>query len=222
MRERWDQLIFEWRIVGRAPWVLATLALALVALSHGVLASTALWRRDFVENCEAIFPLAFALATGPLLQVDVRHRMVEFTSMLPGRLVLHLRWLAIWGPFVGAATIIIIMVGFWGPVRSGPAALAAMGPAALLSGLTVWSTSYSGRVTVGYLVAVGLLATDLVLRHLGAFAFIPLLQWIDCFAYRWPLASPGWVSVCWSQLGFGLFLIEYAIFHRDAFYRRLV
>ena len=222
MREHWDKFILEWRIVGRAPWVLLALALTLVGLTHGVLASAGLWRRNFVDHCDAVFPMALALATGPLLQLDAEHHLVEFTSALPRRLVLHLRWLAIWGPFIGvAAIILIIMAGLWGPVRSGPVALATMGPAALLSGLSVWSTGYSGRLTVGYLVTVGLPGTDLVLRHLGAFALIPALQWIDCFAFRWPLTSPGWISVCWGQLGFGLFLIEYAILRSDAFYRRL-
>ncbi len=219
MKEHLAKFSYECKIVGGGPWVLLTLSLALVALLHGVLAPAALWRRHFIENCEVVFPVALALATGPLILTDVRHQVVGWSGRLPRRRVLHLRWLAIWGPFVGVAAVIsIAMAEFWGPVQGGPTALAVMGPAAMLSGLAVCSTSYSGRAGVGYLVAVGLPATDFVLHRVGIYALAPALQWIDCLAFRWPEPWPGWAIVCWVQLGFGLLLIEYTILVSNSLY----
>ncbi len=224
MRNFKDRLVLEWMLLGWVPWVLLGLALVLVGLTHGVLEVASRWQRHFVENIEAFFPLALALSTAPLMTLEVDQNMIELTAKVPRRRALHLRWLALWGPFfILAALILTAMSQVFGPVPWSDGILAGLGPSALLSGLAVASASLSGRAAVGYLAAIGLLVADLILRVLGAFAAHPSLQWIDCFAYRWPLTGPPtWQIVALAQLTVGLVLIESVILTAHRLYRRLL
>jgi hypothetical protein len=211
-------------VIGLLPWGLLAIALILVGLTHGVLELAVRWQRHFVENMEAFFPLALAFSTAPLLTLDADQNMIELTAKIPVTRLLHLRLLAIWGPFLLLASgVLAIMTAFFGPVPWQVGLFAGMAPAALLSGLALATASLTGRVAVGYLVAIGLSVADLILRVLGAFQAVPLLQWIDCFAYRWPVVGPPtWQVVSLGQLLMGLVLIEGCLWSAPYLYRRLL
>lgn len=219
----WIKFWSEWAIVGPMGILLVALAVILMGLTHGVVELASRWPRHFMENCEAFFPLAFALATASLITVDADHRMVELSTKLSRIRVLNLRLFAIWAPGLALAVVAVgVMVELWGPVHLSWGLLSGLGPACFLSGLAAWSATLTGRVAVGYLVAIGLPVADLILRVLGAFQAVPMLQWIDCFAYRWQIASPGWADVKWAQLAAGLVLLESLIACSGSLYRRLL
>ncbi|MCL4521292.1 MAG: hypothetical protein M1415_06865 [Firmicutes bacterium] len=224
MMRFWQRLRAESVIAGPVPWILLLLALALMGLTHGVLEQASRWQPHFVENLEAFFPLALALSTAPLLTLDVDQNMVEVTARVPSRPVLHLRWLAIWGPFlIFAGLVLTVMTFFFGSVPWPQGVLAGLAPSAFLAGLATWGASLSGRTAAGYLLAIGILVADLILKVMGAFASFPSLQWIDCFAFRWPISgAPSWQTVSLLQLVVGLGLIEAAILCAPRLYRRLL
>lgn len=217
------KIFAEWTILGPLGWLLLGLALALMGLTHGVLELASRWQHHFVENCEAFFPLALALATAPLILLEAEQGMIELTFKLPTRRILNLRWFSIWGPFILLAGVVLTLMSLaFGPVDWVHGLWAGIGPAALLSAIAVAGASYSGRLAVGYVAAIALLVTDLILRVLGAFSALPILQWIDCFAYRWPTPDPTWQVVSSVQLIIGLFAIEAMILDARRCYRRLL
>lgn len=219
----WAKLRTEWAVVGPLGIILVAIAVTLMGLTHGVVELASLWPRHFMENCEAFFPLAFALATAPLMTVDAEHGMIELSTKLPRARVLNLRLLALWAPGLALAALALgVMAALWGPVHLSRGILAGIGPALFLSGLAAWAATLSGRTAVGYLVAIGLPVADFILRVLGAFRAVPALQWIDCFAYRWKVPSPSWPDVKWAELAVGLLLLEALVAFAGPLYRRLL
>jgi hypothetical protein len=202
----------ELKLIPQVSYLLLVLALVLLALTHGALELARNWQKHFVENMESFLPLALALLSTPMLITDSEQGMVELNATLPHRAILAVRFLAIWGVswaflLAGAECLNLL----WGPVPFWSGVLAAFGPAVFLTGLAFWATLITVRVAVGYLVAIGLCVTDLILKILGAFAAVPALQLIDAFSYRW--ASPGlswWIPKVF-MLAVGIILIVQAI-----------
>ncbi len=120
---------YEARITFSLTLVLVPVALLLVALTHGVLESAALWRRHFIEDCESFILIAIALITTPLLLVDSEAGMVELSATLPRRTILQVRCLTLW-----TACWAILLAGLeamnlvWGPALFWRGILAALGP----------------------------------------------------------------------------------------------
>lgn len=216
------QLRAEWAIVGPLPWILLSICLLSAGLTQGVLEQSARWQGHLVANVEAFLSLALALSTAPLLTLEYAQGMIELSHRIPLRRSLHLRWLAVWGPF-----LLILGVGLWvielfGAVNWWSLALAVLGPGAFFGGLSLLAASISGKAALGYVSAIALFAADLVLRGLGVFASAPRLQWINAFAYRWQLPVPAWQGVYLAQLAAGLVFIEAAILLAPSLYRRLL
>lgn len=210
----------EWAIVGPLPWIFLSISLLAVGLTHGVLEQAARWPDPYAE---AFLPLALALSTAPLLTLEHDQGMIELSPRIPLRRSLHLRWLAVWGPFLLISAVGLgIMTHFFGAVNGWSLALAVLGPGAFLGGLSLLAASLSGKPAVGYVSAIALVVADLVLRGLGLFASSPRLQWINAFAYRWQLPAPAWQGVCLAQLAAGFVLMEAAILLAPRLYRRLL
>ncbi len=213
----------EWAIVGPLPWIFLSISLLAVGLTHGVLEQAARWPDPLVENAEAFLPLALALSAAPLLTIEYDQGMIELSPRLPLRRSLHLRWLAVWGPFFLISAVgLRVMTHFFGTVNGWSLALAVLGPGAFLGGLSLLAASLSGKAAVGYVSAIALVVADLVLRELGLFASAPRLQWINAFAYRWQLPAPAWQGVSLAQLAAGFVLMEATILLAPRLYRRLL
>ncbi len=212
---------YEARIFWSFTLALIPVALALIALTHGVLEPASLWRRHFIENCESFIPIALALITAPLLLVDSEAGMVELSATLPLRAILQARLLGLWG--MSWALLLLgleAMNLLWGPVPFWSGILAAIGPSLFLTALAVWSATLSGRLAVGYLATIALPVADLILRILGAYAAVPPLQLLDTFAYRWSMASPSWYAVKLFMLVVGFVGLQGCILLANRIYRR--
>lgn len=212
MKARVVMSLIELKIMPWASYLLLILALLLLGLTHGVIGLQSNFGKHFVENLESFFPLALALISTPILLIDVEQGMAELNATLPRISILVTRVHAVWG--VSWAVILIgteVMNLVWGPVPFWSGMLAALGPALFLTGLAVWATLLTGRVAVGYLVALGLPATDLILRVMGAFAAFPPLQLINTFSYRWMIPSVAWWVPKVVMLVAGTILFERAV-----------
>ncbi|MCY0877651.1 MAG: hypothetical protein OWU84_01720 [Firmicutes bacterium] len=206
--------IYAWElaIFPLMPYSLLAVALLLLGLTHGVIELAQNWPRHFIENMESFMPLTVALISAPLIQLDSDQGMVEMNATLPQRLILWIRLAVLWGTcwalLLAGAEIMNLL---WGPVRFWAGVWAAVGPAALLTGLALWATLLTTRLAVGYLVVIGLPVADLILKILGAFNAVPWLQLIDTFAYRWNVPAMPWWVVKAVMLGAGGVLIALAI-----------
>jgi hypothetical protein len=215
--------IWAWElwILPLAPYSLLAAALLLLGLTHGVIELARNWPRHFIENMESFMPLAVALISTPLILTDSDQGMVELNATLPHREILWVRFGVVWGfcwliLLSGAA----VMSLFWGPVRFWAGVWAAVGPAAFLTGLGLWATLWSARLSVGYLVVIGLPVADLILKILGAFSALPWLQLLDMFAYRWNVPAMPWWIVKGVMLAAGFVLIALAINHSSRYWSR--
>ncbi|PSR22892.1 MAG: hypothetical protein C7B45_05175 [Sulfobacillus acidophilus] len=202
----------ELRLIPLVGYLLLAVALALLALTHGPLELARNWQRHFIENMEAFVPLSLALLSAPMLIADSEQGMVELNATLPHRAILTVRFLAVW-----AVSWAFLLAGaefmnlLWGPVPFWSGVLAAFGPAVFLTGVAFWATLITARVSVGYLVVIGLCVTDLILKILGAFATVPALQLIDTFSYRWATPALSWWVPKVFMLAVGIVLIVQAI-----------
>jgi hypothetical protein len=208
-RRLWLELRVGW---GPTAW-LVPLGLVVLTLMHtGFGGGPPLWRVNFIENCEAFVPVAMGLASAPILLVEAEEHTWELTGMLPVSAVAGLRLVAV----VGGQWLLVLawLAGLrlvWGPVPYWQGFLAAWGPGLFLGGLATLTASAAGRVSLGYLMALGLPVADLVLKLLGALAAAPLLQFVNVFAYRWPAAVPPWWAVKTAMAAAGLLLYALAI-----------
>ena len=221
MRERCYLMLMELKLVSKSSYLLLLLALALLALTHGVLELQATWPKHFIENMESFLPLALALLSTPLFMIDSEQGMTELNATLPHQNILTARiagvWALGWLVFLVGAELMNIA---WGPVAYWSGVLAALGPALFLTGLAIWATLITARVAVGYLVALGLPVADLILRVLGAFAAVPPLQLIDTFSYRWVTpAMPWWIPKLFL-LAVGCILIASAVVKSPRYWSR--
>ncbi len=159
----------------------------------------------------------------PALLRDREHGRLEAAIALPARAVAGARLtLLLGGSAVLAVLWLALLAAFWGPVAFGAGLFAALGPTLLLSGLGLSAAAATGRSTVGYVVVVGWALGDLVLRLLGAFSAIHPLQWLNVFAYRWPVAAPGWRAVAAAQALAGALLLAHALANSRRRWRRLL
>ena len=199
----------EARLALSPPVWLIPLALVVMAAMHtGLGGGPAVWARHWAENCEAFFPIAFGLASAPLLLVEQEEGQLEVTGAYPMARVARTRLLAVVGSGWGVvlAGLVLLRLVF-GPVPFWTGVLAALGPGLFLGGLACWTAVASGRVTLGYLLAVGVPVMDLMLRLLGGFTLVWPLQFVNVFAWRWPLATPPWwvVKVVMAVVGLWLY-----------------
>ncbi len=217
----WQIWLYELKILPPLSYLLLAVALGLLALTHGALELAQNWPKHFVENMESFVPTAVALISAPMLVADGEQGMLEVSATLPHKRIAQVRWLVVWGAswaaiLAGAEIMNII----WGPVAFWTGVAAALGPALFLSGLAIWASVLTARLVLGYLVAVGLAAADLILRVLGAFNAVPALQFLDVFAYRWNIAAVSWKWVVLFMGIAGLCLIQCAIQTAERFWRR--
>lgn len=92
----------------------------------------------------------------------------------------------------------------------------------LESGLALWASALTKRVAVGYLVAIALPVSDLIVRVLGGFQAFPLLQFVNLFAFRWPITSVNWQIVAVTQFVTGFLLMTMAIIFARWLYQRML
>lgn len=203
---------YELKILPWGSYLLVLVAFLLLVLTHGVLEEAVKWRKHYIENMESFFPLAIALITAPLIVIDADQGMIEQIVDLPYIRMLHLRLTAVWTAYWSISLVgVEILNLIWGPVHLWEGLLAAVGPALFLTGLGLWGTLYSGRVAVGYLLALGLPTADLILRIIGVFTALPWFQLLDTFAYRWNIAAMPWWIVKIVMAVIGLMMIELSI-----------
>ncbi|PSR27492.1 hypothetical protein SAMN00768000_2790 [Sulfobacillus thermosulfidooxidans DSM 9293] len=223
MRSFWHIIRVNVKISGWMPAILAGISVTLLALTHGPLELARLWQHHFIENCEAFFPLTYAFITAPLMVIDHEFGMIELTSSLPRQHILLVRWIITWGMATLVNIVFVsIMISLWGPVRLGAGILAALGPLFLESGLALWASALTKRVAVGYLVAIALPVSDLIVRVLGGFQAFPLLQFVNLFAFRWPITSVNWQIVAVTQFVTGFLLMTMAIIFARWLYQRML
>lgn len=191
------RMALELKLGWGAPWILVPLGLVVLTLMHtGLGGGSSQWARHWGENCEAFVPLGFGIGSASLLLVEHDEGMLEMAAPLPMPRVARARMLVL----VGGAWLLVLLwlavlrVAF-GPVPFATGLAAALGPGLLLGGGAALVASASGRVALGYLVAIGLPVMDLVLQLLGVFYRLPPLEMLNVFAYRWPTPLPGWVAV---------------------------
>ena len=179
-----------------AVWLIP-IAVVVVALMHtGIGGGAALWAVHFPENTEAMLPIAFGLASAHLLLVEQDDGQLEMTGAYPMAAVARARLLAVVGggwAFVFVAFLVLRIL--FGPVPFWTGVLTALGPGLFLGGIACWVAAYTGRVTMGYLMAVGIPVMDLVLRLLGGFQILEPLQFLNVFAWRWAVSAPPWWAV---------------------------
>jgi hypothetical protein len=215
----------EWAVLAGPEAALPVVALIVFTALHafGPPGGTESWRALFVENCQSLLPVGIALAAVPALLRDAEHGTVEGALVLPARAVAAARLLLVLG---GGALLSILWLGLlaalWGPVAFGAGMWAALGPTLWLSGLGALGGAAAGRATVGYLLVLGWPTGDLVLRLLGAFQAFPALQWLNVFAYRWPLATPSWPAVAGGQAVAGAALLLWALLAARRLLERLI
>ena len=218
-------LALEWRVVRGAETALPLLALVAITLLHRLLPASGpeSWRSLFVETCQSYVPIAVALAVVPALLRDQEHGRLEAAIALPARGVASARLVLLLG---GSALLTVLwlalLAAFWGPVPFGAGLFAALGPTLLLSGLGLGAAASAGRSTVGYLVVIAWPLGDLILQLLGAFRATHPLQWLDVFAYRWPVAAPAWQAVAAAQALAGALLLAIAVTSTRTRLRRLL
>jgi hypothetical protein len=191
-------------------WLLPLAWLVLAAMRSPLGGGAAVWARHFPENCEAFLPVAVGIASTPALLAEEEQGLWELNGALPVGRVAAVRM----GAFVGGmwlATIawLVVLRFTFGPVPFGSGLLAASGPGLLLGGLGTWAATATGRVTMGYLMVVGLPVADLILKILGAFSAVPVLNWLNVFAYRWAVPAPPWpvVKAVMAVLGILLYAV---------------
>lgn len=213
-------VLAQWQALPWTRYGLIVLPLLLLGLTHGVLGSAHHWQHHYIANLELYFPLALAWLSTPILIADQAPGMGRIGTALPRRWILAARVYLVWG-----ISWIIILAGtgvmsrVWGPVPYWSGMLAVLGPAVLLSSLSVWTTILTSRSATGYLAALGLPTADLILRALGAFAVLPELQLFDVFSYRWAVAGVAWWVPKLFMLVVGTALFERAVAtraHADA------
>jgi hypothetical protein len=205
----WRRIQLEARLALAPPvWLIPAAWMVMAAMHTGLGGGPGVWSRHWTENCEAFFPIAFGLASAPLLLVEQEDGQLEVTGAYPMARVARTRLLAVVGGGWAAvlAGLVVLRLGF-GPVPFWSGVLAALGPGLFLGGLSCWAATASGRATLGYLLAVGVPVMDLVLRLLGGFQVLWPLQFINVFAWRWPLPEPPWwlVKVAMAGAGFALY-----------------
>lgn len=210
---RLQRLALELKLAGGAPWILVPLGLLVLTLMHtGLGGGAAQWAPHWAENCEAFLPLGFGIGSASLLLVEHDEGMLEMASALPLPRLARTRTLAL----VGGAWLLVLVwllllrVAF-GPVPFWTGVWAALGPGLFLGGGSALVASWSGRVALGYLVAIGVPVMDLVLQLLGVFYRLWPLQLVNVFAYRWATPEPGWVMVKIVMGLLGLWLYRRAI-----------
>lgn len=219
------QLRLEAAVVLGPESLLPALALLVVTALHSLSPATGAesWRSLFIENCQSLLPIAFGLAAVPLLLRDAEHGTLEQALTLPVPAVAALRLLLVLGGnALLAASWLALLAAAWGPVALGAGLWAALGPTLLLSGLGVLAATAAGRVTVGQLVVIGWVLGDLVLRLLGWGAAFPALQWLDAFAYRWPVTGVAWPAVAGAQAAVGVILLIAVVRRSRALLLRLL
>ncbi|WP_053959125.1 hypothetical protein [Sulfobacillus thermosulfidooxidans] len=223
MRSLWHIIQVNVEIIGWMPVILAGISVTLLALTHGPLELARLWQHHFIENCEAFFPLTYAFITAPLMVIDHEFGMIELTSSLPRQQILLVRWAISWGMATVVNTVFVaVMIDLWGPVKLGAGILAALGPLFLESSLALWASALTKRVAVGYLVAIALPVSDLIVRILGGFQALPFLQLANLFAYRWPVTRLNWQIVSITQFVIGFLLMSMAIILARRLYQRML
>ncbi len=215
----------EWAVLAGPETALPAVALAVFTALHafGPATGPESWRALFVENCQSLLPVGVALAAVPALLRDAEHGTVEGALVLPARTVGFSRLFLV---LAGSAILALLWLGLlaaaWGPVAFAAGLWAALGPTLFLSGLGVLAGAATGRSSVGYLLVLGWPTADLVLRLLGAFQAIPALQWLNVFAYRWPLALPAWPAVAGLQALLGAALLLAALLSGRRLLQRLL
>jgi|SRR5579875_3400912 len=189
-----------------AVWLIP-IALLVMALMHtGLGGGPGVWAVHFPENTEALFPVAFGLASAHLLLVEQDDGQLEITGAYPMARVARTRMVAVVGGGWGLVLIgLLALRVVFGPVAFWTGVLTGMGPGLFLGGIACWASAASGRVTLGYLLVVGIPVMDLVLRLLGGFDVWWPLQFVNVFAWRWPLAHPPWWLVKVMMAAAGIF-----------------
>lgn len=207
----------RWWIEAKVAWaptmVLVPLGLLLLALMHtGFGGGSSLWARHWAENCEAFLPIGFGLLSAPLLLVEVEEGTWEMTGALPMTHLGMVRIVAVvGGEWILALLGLLFLRIVFGPVPFLTGFLAALGPGLMLGGVSTLVAVATGRVAMGYLMAIGIPVADLVLKLLGAFTALWPLQLIDVFAYRWPVRPLGFGPVVVFMALLGVFLYVMAI-----------
>lgn len=207
----------RWWMEAKVAWapsmVLVPLGLLVLALMHtGLGGGPRLWARHWVENCEAFLPIGFGLMSAPLLLVEMEEGTWEMAGALPMTQLGMVRIVTVVGGgwiFV-LGGLLFLRIGF-GPVPFLAGFLAALGPGLMLGGLSTLVAVATGRVAMGYLMAIGIPVADLVLKLLGAFAAFWPLQLVNVFAYRWPVRPMGFEWVVAFMALLGVFLYAAAI-----------
>ena len=194
---RVQRLALELKLAGGVPWILVPLGLLVLTLMHtGLGGGSAQWAPHWVENCEAFLPLGFGIGSASLLLVEHDEGMLEMASALPLPRLARTRTLAlVGGAWLLTLAWLLLLRVLWGPVPFWAGVGAALGPGLLLGGGSALVASWSGRVALGYLVAIGVPVMDLVLQLLGVFYRLWPLELGNVFAYRWATPEPGWVVV---------------------------
>ena len=193
--------------------LLVPLGLLVLTLMHTAFGGgPGLWSTNFIENCEAFIPIAMGLLSAPLLLVEAEEHTWELNGMLPVSSIAGVRLLAlVGGAWVFTLVWLLLLRMIWGPVPFWQGVLAAWGPGLFLGGLATLTGTATGRVSFGYLMAIGIPVADLVLKLLGGFqAFWPL-DLVNVFAYRWAIPFPAWWVVKTVMAVAGLLLYAVAI-----------
>ncbi|MGC8488203.1 MAG: hypothetical protein ACP5QO_08285 [Clostridia bacterium] len=189
-----------------AVWLIPAALVVLGFMHTGIGGGAGVWRANFPENTEALLPVAFGLASAHLLLVEHDDGQIEITGAYPMAAVARTRLLAL----IGGGWL-LVLVGLlalrvlFGPVPFWSGVLTGIGPGLFLGGIACWAAASTGRVTMGYLLAVGIPVMDLVLRLLGGFHVLWPLQFLNVFAWRWPLVTPPWWLVKVLMGAVGLF-----------------
>jgi hypothetical protein len=215
----------EWSVLAGPETALPAVALIVFTALHafGPAAGPESWRALFVENCQSLLPVGIALAAVPALLRDAEHGTVEGALVLPARAVGAARLVLVLGGGAALAVAwLALLAAAWGPVAFAAGLWAALGPTLFLAGLGVLAGAATGRASVGYLLVLGWPTADLVLRLLGTFPTIPLLQWLNVFAYRWPLPAPAWPAVAGLQALLGAALLLAALLSGRRLLQRLL
>lgn len=191
------RLALELKLGWGAPWLLVPLGLVVLTLMHtGLGGGPSVWARHWAENCEAFIPIGFGIGSASILLVEHEEGMLEMAAPLPLPRMARARMAGLVG---GAWLLVLVWLAIlrvlFGPVPFATGLVAAFGPGLLLGGGAALVASVSGRVALGYLVAIGLPVMDLVLQLLGVFHHLWPLQVVNVFAYRWATPLPGWLAV---------------------------
>jgi hypothetical protein len=205
---RGERFLLELKLALGAPWALVPVGLVVLLLMHtGLGGGSAAWAAHWAENCEAFIPIGFGIGSSSLLLVEHDEGTVEMVSPLPMPRLARARVLSVvGGMWILVVVWLLILRVLFGPVPFFTGMVAALGSGLLLGGASVLAATVSGRVALGYLVAIGVPVLDLVLQLLGVFRLLWPLQFINVFAYRWATPEPGWMPVKLVMVVVGIIL----------------